>query len=117
MGRFEFRSRDVELDFGGLKTTVPGSMEYAQKLERVAKEMVEWGNNPENEKDTEGAKKFMLGVLDELLGEAFMDKVEAERELDIYDCTDMFAYINTEVTAYHVARVAPHMQSVPDRRR
>ena len=68
MGRFEFRSSGIELDFAGVKTIVPGTMEYAKKLEEAGHKMVIWGNDPANAKaDAEVARDFMLDILDDLL--------------------------------------------------
>lgn len=110
MGRFEFRSKEVELDFAGLKVTVPGTVEFAEKLKDIGHRMVTWGTE-HKDADNEEAADFMLGVLDELLGEEFMDKVEEERELDIFDCCDMFAYVKDEVMAYHESKVKEHMKN------
>ena len=111
MGRFEFRSSGIELDFAGVKTIVPGTMEYAKKLEEAGHKMVIWGSDPANAKaDAEVARDFMLDILDDLLGENTMDAIEDVRELDIYDCTDMFAYIKDEVTAYHNSRTEKYLK-------
>lgn len=111
MGRFEFRSNDIELDFAGVRVTVPGTAEYAKTLEEIGHKMVAWGSDPENEKaGAEAAKDFMLDILDELLGEETVDAIEDIRELDLYDCIDMFTYIKDEVTAYHENRVAAHLK-------
>lgn len=111
MGRFEFRSNGIELDFAGVKTIVPGTMEYAKKLEEAGHKMVIWGSDPANAKaGAEAARDFMLGILDDLLGEEAMDAIEDVRELDIYDCTDMFAYIKDEVAAYHNGRTEKYLK-------
>lgn len=109
MGRFVFRSKEVELDFAGLKTTVPGTVEFAEKLKEVGHRMVTWGTE-HNDADNEEAKEFMLDILEELLGEEFMDEVDKEIELDIFDCCDMFAYIKDEVMSYHESKVKEHMK-------
>ena len=111
MGRFEFRSKVIELDFAGIKTAVPASMEFANKLKEVANKMTVWGNDPANEHaGTEEAKDFILDILDELLGEEVMDRIEAERELELYDCIDMFTYINNEVASYHESKIKTYAQ-------
>lgn len=114
--RFEFKSHNIELDFAGVVVTVPGSIEYAKKLEDVGRKMVVWGNDPANAKaGDEAARDYMLDVLDELLGEEVVDKIEAERELKLYDCLDMFKYIKDEVMDYHNGRVeAIANQPVPE---
>lgn len=115
MGRFEFRSNDIMLDFAGIEVKVPGTIEYTKKLEELGRKMVVWGNDPANEKaDDEAAKDFMLEVLDELLGEEAMDAIEEKKELNLYDCCDMFKYIKEEVMAYHNGVVESHTkQPVP----
>jgi len=106
MGRFEFRSHEIELYIAGVQVTVPASMEFAEKLKNAGHRMTVWGNDPANAKaSNEEAKDFMLEILDELLGEAYMDKIEARRDLDLYDCCDLFQYINEEVGAYHDSKI------------
>lgn len=114
MGTFTFRNREIALDFDGVRVTVSGSREYAKKLEAIGREMVAWGSDNAEAGD-EAAKEFMLDILDELLGEEVMDAIEEKRELDIYDCTDMFRYIKDEVFAYHnsAAEPAPQAQPIP----
>lgn len=112
MERFEFRRNDIGLDFAGVKVSVPGTAAYAKKLEEIGHKMVIWGSDPANAKaGAEAARDFMLGILDELLGEETMDAIEDVRELDIYDCTDMFTYIKDEVSAYHESRVNEHLKA------
>ena len=106
MGRFEFRSHEIELDIAGVQVTVPASMEFAEKLKNAGNRMTVWGKDPANAKaSNEEAKNFMLEILDEVLGEDAMDRIEAVRELDLYDCCDLFQYINEEVGAYHDAKI------------
>lgn len=104
MGRFEFRSKEITLDFAGLQTTVPGTVEYAEKLKDIGHRMVAWGTE-HKDADNEEAKDFMLDILDELLGEEVMDKIEDAQDLDVYDCCDMFKYIKDEVMEYHRSKV------------
>ena len=113
MGRFEFRSRDIELDFGGVKTTISGSVDLAKRIEEIGKEMVEHSKNVKTTEDIDRETKYMLGILDELLGEETMDAIEAERNLDFYDCIDMFRYITEEVHAYHSVKVPMNEECVP----
>lgn len=111
MGRFEFRKREIELDIAGVKVSVPGSEAFLKQLEEIGKKMVDFGGTKEAE-DMTAAKDFVLDALDQLLGEEAMDQIEAERELDIYDCFDLFKYVTEEVKAYHQSRAAEHVQPV-----
>ena len=116
MGRFEFRSHEIELDIAGVQATVPASMEYAEKLKKAAHKMTVWGNDPANANaSNDEAKEFMLNTLDELLGEDVMDRIETERELNLYDCLDLFKYINEEVSAYHSFKIETYTRKdVPE---
>lgn len=113
MGRFEFRKNEIELDIAGVKALVPSTAAFVDRLQQIGEKMVSFSENIES---TEQAEEFMLGVLDELLGEAVMDQIEEERKLDFYDCCDLFRYITDEVKACHAGKVAayrPAVQSVP----
>lgn len=105
MGRFEFRKKEIALDIAGVKAFVPGTVDFMERLRRIGEEMVSFGEQVE---DTEQAEEFMLGVLDELLGETVMDQIEGERKLDIYDCCDLFRYITDEVKQYHEKKAAAY---------
>ena len=105
MGRFEFRKNEIELDIAGVQVFVPSTPAFADRLRQIGEEMVSFGQNMESAEQAEG---FMLGVLDELLGEAVMDQIEGERKLDIYDCCDLFRYITDEVKKYHENRTAAY---------
>lgn len=103
MGRFEFRKKEIALDIAGVKAFVPGTVDFMERLRQIGEEMVSFGEQAE---DMEQAEEFMLGVLDELLGETVMDQIEGERKLDIYDCCDLFRYIAGEVKQYHEKKAA-----------
>lgn len=103
MGRFEFRKKEIALDIAGVKAFVPGTVDFMERLRQIGEEMVSFGEQAE---DMEQAEEFMLGVLDELLGETVMDQIEGERKLDIYDCCDLFRYITDEVKEYHKNRAS-----------
>lgn len=105
MGRFEFRKKEIALDIAGVKAFVPGTVDFMERLRQIGEEMVSFGEQVE---DTEQAEEFMLGVLDELLGETVIDQIERERKLDIYDCCDLFRYITDEVKQYHERKVAAY---------
>ena len=111
MGRFEFRKNEIELDIAGVKASVPGTAAFADRLRQIGEEMVSFGENMES---MEQAEEFMLGVLDELLGEEVMDQIEGERKLDVYDCCDLFRYITDEVKDYHAKRAAAVRPAIPN---
>lgn len=113
MGRFEFRKREIELDIAGVKASVPGDLAFVKRLEEIGREMKALGENMDDVKDIDKGTDFMLNILDEILGENTMDAIEAERDLDVYDCMDLIAYISKEVTEYHARTAAVHTPPVP----
>ena len=113
MGRFEFRKHEIELDIAGVKASVPGDLAFVKRLEEIGKEMKSFGENMDDVKDIDKGTDFMLNILDDILGESTMDAIEAERDLDVYDCMDLIAYISKEVKEYHAARTTVHTNPTP----
>jgi len=100
MKRFEFRKREIELDIAGVRASLPLSPAHVQKIRDVP-EKIERAKAAES---VEAGAEILLGVLDELLGMETMDKVEAAREMDIYDCIDLLLHVLGEINGCYAAK-------------
>lgn len=105
MGKFQFRKSVIELDIEGVIYEIPGGAEYFKKLEDCGTRMVTYSKD-NKESDLQGLTDFMLGILEELLGEDAVDSIFAEREPEYYDCLALFEYITGEIKTYHQERLA-----------
>lgn len=105
MGKFQFRKSVIELDIEGAIYEIPGGAEYFKKLEDCGTRMVTYSKD-NKEADLQGLTDFMLDILEDLLGEAAVEAVFAERDPEYYDCLALFEYITGEVKAYHQERLA-----------
>lgn len=104
MGKFEFRSRNVELDIAGHKFTLSSDAELSQSLKRFSKEANELAGRDidEDEKGKEG-QAICQKALDAILGDGAFDTICQTHELDIEDCTDIVEYIADEVALHNEA--------------
>lgn len=111
MGKFEFRSRTIDLDIAGNMFKLDVDSRIGDKMKSYSADAYKLAEEIEKKKKkTEDALKYCGIVLDELLGTGATDKIFATREMRLEDCLDILYYITDEVNGYHAKNSANRSQ-------
>ena len=119
MGRFEFRSRELELDIAGVKFALEVDDYLIELIADKGRDMQDLAQSMDEE--LKGGKsagdiisKAISGIkaiIDEILGEGASRDIFDGRAEDFYDCTDVFKYIADEVNGFVLGRASGYLEA------
>lgn len=102
MAKFEFRSRDLELDVAGNVFTIEVGPTLGDKMKAHSDSAYELADEIKNgTKRDSDATEYCLGVIDELFGTGASDKIFAERDASLGDCLDILYFVTDEVSKHN----------------
>lgn len=120
MGKFEFQNNHVNLDIAGNHFSIPGSVEYAEKIkawglaaQRRAKELERYED--ESKALCEGIR-FMKDSIDAILGAGAAEQIFTGRDDNLYDYVDVLQYISSEFRDFQVRKQSQYLPNRAQRR-